>query len=163
VKQGSGQVQTGGGSAGGQSQAVSQDAPTTQSSEATSTSTQVAPTNSNVSVSIDPGAADPSGTSARGTLIQIFIPDDSSVSSTPTQAATAPASQTNPSIAAAKADNSNQVTQVASQQQSAEPGTAATSGGGSQSGGSGQTQVVEQSAPTTQTATADAGSTPADP
>jgi hypothetical protein len=59
-----------------------------------------------------------------------------------------PAAQSNTSSATASAVNSNQVTQTATQLQS----------GGSQVGGAGQSQTIEQNAPTTQTASAQASS-----
>jgi hypothetical protein len=75
-------------------------------------------------------------------LIQIWIPLGDQ------QAAT----QTNTSSATASAENTNQVTQSATQVQSGG------SDGGSQVGGVGQSQTIEQSAPTTQTANAQAAS-----
>jgi hypothetical protein len=144
VNQSATQSQTleGGGSSGGQSQSVSQSAPTTQNANATAISTQTAPTDASISIVIDGAAPDPAGSGVLGTLIQIWIPLGDQ------QAAT----QTNTSSATASAENTNQVTQSASQVQSGG------SDGGSQVGGVGQSQTIEQSAPTTQTANAQATS-----
>ena len=70
------QTQTlgGDGSSAGQSQSVSQSAPTEQDTNATAVSTQTAPTDANVSVVIDGAAPDPAGSGVLGTLIQIWIP-----------------------------------------------------------------------------------------
>jgi hypothetical protein len=122
-----------------QSQVTTQSAPTTETGNATATSVQDAPANSDVAVAISDGASDPSGSGRRGTLIQVWIPTGS-------------ATQTNSSQANAGAVNSNQTTQAADQRQTAP------SGGATQLGGAGQTQIVQQSAPTTQGATADATS-----
>ena len=75
--QGSGQLQNGGGSPGGQSQLASQSVPTSQATTADATSSQVAPTNANISISVDPAAVDPGGSAGLGTLIQIWIPGSS--------------------------------------------------------------------------------------
>jgi hypothetical protein len=85
---------------------------------------------------INPSAADPNGSGALGTLIQIWIPSVPIPSST--------------SNATAGATNSQTVTQRAGQIQTAPPA------GPAQVGGAAQTQVVTQSAPSTQTATATA-------
>lgn len=140
VTQGSNQLQTAGGSSGGQTQIVRQDAPVSQSADATATSVQTAPTNLNIAVTVDPSAADPSGSGLLGTLIQIWIPRAST-----TTGSTQPAAST----AAATAVNLNTVTQTATQSQD---------GGASPThvGGSGQTQIVTQSAPVTQVASASA-------
>jgi hypothetical protein len=171
VKQGSDQAQTGDGNgSGGQSQAVDQTAPTTQTSNAPATSKQTSPTNGNVSVTIDPNAPDPNGSGLLGTLINIWVPH--AASSTPTPA-TAPATvstttaavdatpaagatQVNTSTATAAATNTNQVTQTANQAQTA--GDAGPTQSPIQVDG-GQSQVVTQSAPTTQVDNASATST----
>jgi hypothetical protein len=144
VVQGSGQVQTGDDSSGGQSQSASQSAPTSQTADATASSSQATPTNAGVSISVDPSAPDPSGSGALGTLIQIWIPKASY------GAAVAPS---NTSVANATATNTSTVTQAADQTQKAGPAPPA------QLGGSAQIQVVNQSAPTNQTANATASST----
>jgi len=128
------------GSSSGQSQSVTQSAPTAQDANATAISTQSAPTNANVSVLIDGAAPDPAGSGAFGMLIQIWIPLEDQYAAT----------QANTSSATASAVNSNQVTQFATQSQSGG------SAGGSQVGGAGQSQTIVQSAPTTQTASAQA-------
>ncbi len=130
-----------------QSQTAMQSAPTAQTSDATATSLQTAPANGDVAVSVDFDAKDPNGSGGYGTLIEIWIPRDetTSVSSPKAEAA-----QTNGTSANAGAVNSNQTTQAADQRQTAR------SGGDTQVGGASQTQVVEQSAPTTQGGTANA-------
>jgi hypothetical protein len=65
----------------------------------------------------------------------------------------------NDSSASASAGNANQVTQSATQQQEA---GGSQSGGPTQLGGTAQSQIVQQSAPTTQTALADATSIQSD-
>jgi hypothetical protein len=134
------QTLAGDGSSGGQSQSVTQSAPTTQDANTTAISTQSAPTNANVSILIDGAAPDPAGSGALGMLIQIWIPLGDQYAAT----------QANTSSAIASAVNSNQVTQSATQSQSGG------SGGGSQVGGAGQSQAIEQNAPTTQTTSAQA-------
>jgi hypothetical protein len=136
------QTQAGATPAGGQSQAIVQSAPTTQSSTAEATSTQSAPTNSGVVVVIDPFASSPDGTGGLGLLITIWIPAGDPVRA-------GPVTQTTSSTATAAATNTNAVTQTASQTQS----------GGSQSGGGGQSQTVVQEAPTSQTSVAQATAT----
>jgi hypothetical protein len=142
VNQAATQTQTlaGDGSSSGQLQSVTQGAPTTQDANATAIATQSAPTNANVSILIDGAAPDPAGSGALGRLIQIWIPLGDQYTAT----------QTNTSSSTASAVNSNQVTQSATQLQSGG------SGGGSQVGGAGQSQTIEQNAPTTQTASAQA-------
>ena len=134
------QTLAGDGTSSGQSQSVSQSAPTAQDANATAVSTQSAPTNANVSILIDGAALDPAGSGVLGALIQIWIP----------LAEEQPASQANTSSATASAENTNRVTQSATQLQSGG------SDGGSQLEGAGQSQTIEQSAPTTQTANAHA-------
>jgi len=134
------QTLAGDGSSSGQSQSVSESAPTAQDANATSVSTQSAPANANVSILIDGAALDPAGSGALGTLIQIWIPLGEEQA----------AGQANTSSATASAENTNQATQSATQLQSGG------SDGGSQLGGAGQSQTIEQSAPTTQTANAQA-------
>jgi hypothetical protein len=130
-----------------QSQTAMQSAPTTQTADGTATSLQTAPTNGDVAVSVDKDASDPNGSGRHGTLIQIWIPRDEPTSgSSPKGEAT----QTNSTSANAAAVNSNQTTQAADQRQTAR------SGGDTQVGGASQAQVVEQSAPTRQSGTADA-------
>ena len=143
VNQSAVQTQTlaGGGSSGGQSQSVSQSAPTMQDSNATAISTQTSPTNVTASILIDTAAPDPAGSGALGMSILIWIPLGDQQ----------PATQANTSSATASAVNTNQVTQSATQVQSG-----GSSGGGSQVGGAGQSQTIEQNAPTTQTASAQA-------
>jgi hypothetical protein len=138
VTQGVGQTQTAGGAAGGQSQVVVQNAPTTQTAGSTATSTQTAPANGNISVTVEP-ATDPGGYGGLGTVIKIWIP----ATTVPTTTASS-----NTSSATATASNSNAVTQTAQQTQTASS---------TQAGG--QSQVVVQNAPTTQNAGALATST----
>ena len=126
----------------GQSQSLSQSAPTAQDANAIAVSTLSAPTNANISILIDGGAPDPARSGVLGTLIQIWIPLGNQEAAT----------QTNSSSATASAGNTNQVTQSATQLQTGG------SDGGSQMGGAGQSQTIEQSAPTTQTASAQATS-----
>ena len=132
-----------------QSQTAMQSAPTTQSGNATATSVQGAPANGDVTVSVDGAATDPGGSGRQGMLIQIWIPLDGGTSPA---ANGGTATQTNGSSADARAANSNQTTQNAAQQQTAP------SDGDSQLGGVGQTQIIRQSAPTTQVGTAGATS-----
>ncbi|MFL5944993.1 MAG: hypothetical protein ACJ74C_06085 [Gaiellaceae bacterium] len=134
VNQQSAQSQIGGESSGGQSQSVAQSAPTSQTSNADATSTQLAPTNDGISVTLSP-AADPNGSGLAGTLIQIWIP-------TVIGATTS----NNTSTATSTATNSSAVTQSAQQTQQASPSAP------THSGGSGQTQVVDQTAPANQSA-----------
>jgi hypothetical protein len=105
-------------------------------------------------VRIDPAASDPNGSGAIGTLIQVWIPNDPE-----TSPAGSPASGevvgADSSTATASAGNTNQVTQSAVQQQDA---GGRPSSGPTQVGGATQTQVLEQNAPTTQTASAEATS-----
>jgi hypothetical protein len=122
-----------------QTQSSTQSAPTTQSSNASATSVQQAPTNGDVSVTVDKDARDPNGSGRNGTLIQIWIPRNEGWSSTG-------AKQANSSGASATAANSNRTTQTAEQRQTAP------SGGATQVGGGNQTQTLQQSAPTTQIA-----------
>src|SRR6266446_432155 len=131
VNQSAVQTQTlaGGGSAGGQSQSVSQSAPTMQDSNATAISTQTSPTNVTASILIDTAAPDPAGSGALGMSILIWIP----------LGGQQPATQANTSSATASAVNTKQVTQSATQVQSG-----GSSGGGSQVGGAGQSQTIEQ-------------------
>jgi hypothetical protein len=153
VTQVSNQSQDGTGPAGGQSQAASQSAPVVQAADATATSIQAAPTN--VSVTIDPAVVDPNGSGAVGTLIQIWIPNQPDTSAPSSSSAAGEAAQVNGSNATASAGNVNDVTQSAVQQQDI---------GGEQSssptqlGGGSQSQVLEQSAPTAQSANAEATS-----
>jgi hypothetical protein len=142
VNQSAVQTQTlaGGGSSGGQSQSVSQSAPTTQDASGTAISTQTSPTNATASILIDGAAPDPAGSGALGMSILIWIPLGDQQPATPA----------NTSSATASAVNTNQVTQSATQLQSGG------SSGGSQVGGAGQSQTIEQNAPTTQTASAQA-------
>jgi trimeric autotransporter adhesin len=144
VNQSATQTQTlaGDGPTSGQSQSVSQSAPTVQGANATAVSTQSAPTNANIAILIDGAASDPSGSGALGTLIQIWIPL--------AQQQAPDSNQANTSSATASAENTNQVAQSATQLQSG------SSDGGSQLGGVGQSQTIVQSAPTTQTANAQA-------
>jgi hypothetical protein len=89
-------------------------------------------------------------------LINIWIPHATSGTPTPTAMPAAGATQVNNSTATGSATNTNQVTQTAKQTQ--EAGGASPTHGPIQVGG-GQSQVVTQSAPTTQVANADAAST----
>ena len=111
-----------------------------QDSNATAISTQTSPTSVTASILIDTAAPDPAGSGALGMSILIWIP----------LAGQQPATQANTSSATASAVNTNQVTQSATQVQSGG------SDGGSQVGGAGQSQTIEQNAPTTQTASAQA-------
>jgi hypothetical protein len=115
VDQGATQAQTGGASQAGQAQSLTQAAPTTQSASG------------DVVVSVDPAAPDPNGSGGLGSLIQVWIPTQSST---------------------ATGTNANSVNQSADQVQTA-PADDST-----QSGGSAQTQIVSQNAPTAQVATA---------
>jgi hypothetical protein len=134
------QMLGGGGSSSGQVQSVTQSAPTVQASNASAISTQSAPANANVSIVIDGDAPDPAGSGAQGMWIQIWIPLGDRPS----------AKQANSSSSSASAANSNHVTQSATQAQDGAPG------GGSQVGGAGQSQTIQQSASTTQSAAAHA-------
>jgi hypothetical protein len=116
-----------------QSQTVVQSAPTSQAANAKATSTQQAPTNRDVSLTVDEDAADPNGSGRHGTLIQIWIPRDEAM-------------QTNTSSAGATAGNANRTSQAAEQRQTAP------SGGATQVGGASQTQSLVQGAPVTQNA-----------
>ena len=104
---------------------------------------------------IDPAASDPNGSGAIGTLIQVWIPNDPETSPAGSPAA-GEVVGANSSTATASAGNTNHVTQSAVQQQDA--GGRPSSGPPTQVGGGTQTQVLEQSAPTTQTASAQATS-----
>jgi len=152
VDQAASQLQSGSGPGGGQSQGVTQSAPTVQTAGATATSVQGSPTNA--SVTIDPAAPDPNGSGAIGTLIQVWIPNDPETSPARSPAA-GEVVGANSSTATASAGNTNNVTQSAVQQQDA---GGRPSSGPTQVGGGTQTQVLEQSAPTTQTASAQATS-----
>ena len=153
VDQAASQLQGGGGPGSGQSQGATQSAPTVQTAGATATSVQGSPTNA--SVTIDPAAPDPNGSGAIGTLIQVWIPNDPETSPARSPAA-GEVVGANSSTATASAGNTNHVTQSAVQQQDA--GGRPSSGPPTQVGGGTQTQVLEQSAPTTQTASAQATS-----
>jgi hypothetical protein len=153
VDQTASQPQSGSGPGSGQSQGATQSAPTVQTAGATATSLQGAPTNT--SVMIDPAASDPNGSGAIGTLIQVWIPNDPQTSPAGSPAA-GEVVGANSSTATASAGNTNHVTQSAVQQQDA--GGRPSSGPPTQVGGGTQTQVLEQSAPTTQIASAEATS-----
>jgi hypothetical protein len=140
VDQAASQAQAAGDVASGQAQSVTQDASISQAAGASSTSAQVDATNAGIDVRLDPAAPDPNGSGALGSLIQIWIP---------TQTVSSPADD---SISTAVATNSNTIGQAADQTQTAAPA------GPTLSGGSGQTQIVSQNAPTTQTAGASATS-----
>ena len=146
VDQAASQLQSGSGPGSGQSQGATQSAPTVQTAGATATSVQGSPTNA--SVTIDPAAPDPNGSGAIGTLIQVWIPNDPETSPASSPAA-GEVVGANSSTATASAGNTNHVTQSAVQQQDA---GGRPSSGPTQVGGGSQTQVLEQSAPTTQTA-----------
>jgi hypothetical protein len=105
-------------------------------------------------VTIDPAAPDPNGSGAIGTLIQVWIPNDPETSPASSPAA-GEVVGANSSTATASAGNTNHVTQSAVQQQDAGGGP---SSGPTQVGGGTQTQVLEQSAPTTQSANGEATS-----
>ena len=152
VDQAGSQLQSGSGPGSGQSQGATQSAPTVQTAGATATSVQGSPTNA--SVTIDPAAPDPNGSGAIGTLIQVWIPNDPEASPASSPAAGKVVGE-NSSTATASAGNTNHVTQSAVQQQDA---GGRPSSGPTQVGGGSQTQVLEQSAPTTQTAAAQATS-----
>ena len=107
---------------------------------------RAAPTNA--SVTIDPAAPDPNGSGAIGTLIQVWIPNDPETSPASSPAA-GEVVGADSSTATASAGNTNHVTQSAVQEQDA---GGRPSSGPTQVGGGTQTQVLEQSAPTTQTA-----------
>lgn len=153
VNQASNQIQDGAGPADGQSQVVSQSAPVVQSADATANSIQMAPTD--VSMTIDSAAPDPNGSGAVGTLIQIWIPNAPDTSAPSSSSAAGEAAQASSSTAAASAGNVNNVTQSAAQQQDA---VGEQPSGPTQLGGGSQSQVLEQSAPTTQSASAEATS-----
>ena len=152
VDQGASQLQSGSSPGSGQSQGATQSAPNVQTAGATATSRQGAPTNA--SVSIDPAATDPNGSGAIGTLIQVWIPNDPEAAPARSPAAGAVVGA-NSSTATASAGNTNHVSQSAVQQQDA---GGSPSSGPTQVGGGAQTQVLEQSAPTTQSANAQATS-----
>jgi hypothetical protein len=156
VGQSATQAQRGGEASGGQLQSVTQTAPATQAAGATSTSVQTEPTNAKVALTIDPAAADPTGSGAIGTLIQIWIPRD--VGPTATNAPAPPAATQSSTSATASTGNANQVAQTADQQQDS---GGAPSAGTTQLGGGGQTQTIQQTAPSTQSALAEATSTQA--
>ena len=105
-------------------------------------------------MTIDPAAPDPNGSGAIGTLIQVWIPNDPETSPASSPAA-GEVVGADSSTATASAGNTNHVTQSAVQEQDA---GGRPSSGPTQVGGGTQTQVLEQSAPTTQTATAQATS-----
>ena len=153
VDQAASQLQGAGGPGSGQSQGATQSAPTVQTAGATATSVQGSPTNA--SVTIDPAAPDPNGSGAIGTLIQVWIPNDPETSPARSPAA-GEVVGANSSTATASAGNTNHVTQSAVQEQDA--GGRPSSGPPTQVGGGTQTQVLEQSAPTTQIASAQATS-----
>jgi hypothetical protein len=153
VDQAVSQPQSGSGPGSGQSQGATQSAPTVQTAGSTATSLQGAPTNT--SVRIDPAASDPNGSGAIGTLIQVWIPNDPETSPAGSPAA-GEVVGANSSTATASAGNTNHVTQSAVQQQDA--GGRPSSGPPTQVGGGTQSQVLEQSAPTTQIASAQATS-----
>jgi hypothetical protein len=152
VNQAASQLEGAGGAGSGQSQGATQSAPTVQTAGATATSLQGAPTNT--SVTVDPAAPDPNGSGAIGTLIQVWIPNDPDTSPASSPAA-GEVVGANSSTATASAGNANHVTQSAVQQQDA---GGRPSSGPTQVGGGTQTQVLEQSAPTTQSANAQATS-----
>jgi hypothetical protein len=144
--QGAAQTQTAATPSTAQSQQSMQSAPVNQDATSTATSTQSVPANWSGSVSIDDSALDPNGSGQLGTLIQIWIP----LAGQTRAGGDAETPQANSSSADASSQNSNQTTQNVNQEQSAE------SAGGSHLGGGSQTQIVQQTAPSTQTATASA-------
>jgi hypothetical protein len=153
VDQAASQLQGAGAPGSGQSQGATQSAPTAQTAGVTATSVQGSPTNA--SVTIDPAAPDPNGSGAIGTLIQVWIPNDPETSPARSPAA-GEVVGANSSTATASAGNTNHVTQSAVQEQDA--GGRPSWGPPTQVGGGSQTQVLEQNAPTTQIASAQATS-----